>query len=270
MYNPKMKIFLSADIEGITGVTHWDETELSHAEYAAAREQMSAEVAAACEGALEAGATEIWVKDSHDSARNLIAAHLPQEARLIRGWSGHPFQTLTQLDDSFRAVLLVGYHSGAGFGKSPLEHTWSGNLMCVKLNGHYISEFSLDALTATYAGAPVVFVSGDKGLCDHAVETNTNIQVVAVKDGIGEATINIHPGLAISRIRAGVKQALQKDPAICRVPLPQHFSLDMCYRKHTRAYQMGFFPGARQVDPFTVRYETDDYFTLLSFFMFAI
>ena len=265
-----MKIFLSADIEGITGVTHWDETELSHAEYTAAREQMSAEVAAACEGALQAGATEIWVKDSHDSARNIIAARLPQEARLIRGWSGHPYQTLTQLDDSFRAVLLVGYHSGAGFGRSPLEHTWSGDLMSAKLNGHYISEFSMDALTATYAGAPAVFVSGDQGICDHARETNANIQVVAVKDGIGEATINIHPSLAISRIRAGVAQALQGDPAMCRIPLPQHFSLDIRYRKHSRAYQMSFFPGACQVDTFTVRYETDDYFALLSFFMFAV
>lgn len=265
-----MKIFLSADIEGITGVTHWDETELSQAEYTTAREQMSAEVAAACEGALEAGATEIWVKDSHDSGRNLIAARLPQEARLIRGWSGHPYQTLTQLDDTFRAVILIGYHSGAGFGKSPLEHTWSGNMMCVKLNGRYISEFSLDALTASYTGAPVVFVSGDRGLCEHALETNGNIQVVAVKEGIGEATINIHPALAVSRIRMGVKQALQEDPGRCRVMLPQHFSLEMCYRKHMRAYQMGFFPGACQVDPFTVRYETDDYFSLLSFFMFAI
>ncbi len=265
-----MKIYLSADIEGITGVTHWDETEMTHAEYAAAREQMTAEVAAACEGALEAGATEIWIKDSHDAGRNLIPARLPQEARLIRGWSGHPFQTLTQLDNTFQAVLLVGYHSGAGFAKSPLEHTWSGTLMCVKLNGQFISEFSLDALTATYAGSPVVFVSGDQGLCDHAVETNANIQTVAVKEGIGEATINIHPALAVSRIRAGVKQSLQGDAARCRVELPAHYSLEMRYRKHSRAYQMGFFPGARQVDPFTVRYETDDYLTLLSFFMFAI
>jgi len=265
-----MKIFISADIEGITGVTHWDETNLSHAEHAAAREQMTAEVAAACEGALQAGASEIWVKDSHDTARNFIAARLPQQARLIRGWSGHPFQTLTQLDKSFRAVLLVGYHSGAGFGKSPLEHTWSGNLMCVKLNGRYISEFSLDALTGSYAGAPVVFVSGDQGLCDHVAETNANIQTVAVKEGIGDATINIHPELAVARIRAGVTQALQGDPSRYLLQLPDHFSLEMRYRQHTRAYQMGYFPGARQTDTFTVQYDTDDYFELLRFFMFAV
>lgn len=265
-----MKIFLSADIEGITGVTHWDETEITHAEYTAAREQMTAEVAAACEGALEAGADEIWVKDSHDTARNILAARLPQPARLVRGWSGHPFQTLTQLDDTFHAVLLVGYHSGAGFGKSPLEHTWSGDLMCVKLNGQFISEFSLDALTGSYAGAPVVFVSGDQGLCEHALATNPNIHTVAVKSGVGGATVNIHPDLALERIRTGVAQALQGDPARCKIQLPQHLLLEMRYRKHTRAYQMGFFPGARQSDTFTVQYETDDYFELLRFFMFAI
>ena len=86
-----MKIYISADIEGVTGVTHWDETDLTKGEYNQFREQMTAEVVAACEGALEAGATEIWVKDAHDSARNIIAAKLPQAAKLIRGWSGHPF-----------------------------------------------------------------------------------------------------------------------------------------------------------------------------------
>ena len=69
-----MKVFISADIEGITNVTHWDETDLEKAEFTAAREQMTAEVAAACEGALEAGATDILVKDAHGDARSIIAS----------------------------------------------------------------------------------------------------------------------------------------------------------------------------------------------------
>lgn len=265
-----MKIFISADIEGITGVSHWNETDLTHAENASAREQMTAEVAAACEGALQAGASEIWVKDSHDTGRNLIAAKLPKEVRLIRGWSGHPFMTLTQLDKTFQAVLLVGYHSGAGFGKSPLEHTWSDAPTWIKLNGRIFSEFALDALTATYVGAPVVFVSGDRGLCEHVAEMNANIQTVAVKEGVGEATVNIHPELAVARIQAGVVQALQGDLSRCLVTLPKHFSMELCYRKHSRAYQMGFFPGAHQTDAFTVQYDTENYFDLLRFFMFVI
>jgi D-amino peptidase len=69
---------------------------------------------------------------------------------------------------------------------------------------------------------------------------------------------------------AGVTEALTADPARCLLQLPEHFTLEMRYRLHTRAYQMGFFPGARQTDAFTVQYDTDDYFELLRFFMFAI
>src|SRR5512142_1232397 len=106
-----MKVYISADIEGITGTTHWDETEKKHADYAEFREQMTAEVVAACEGALAAGASEIWVKDAHDSARNIIAGRLPREARLLRGWSGHPYLMMDQLDKTFQACLMIGYHS---------------------------------------------------------------------------------------------------------------------------------------------------------------
>ena len=265
-----MKIFISADIEGVTGVTDWSETELGQSAWEAAREQMTAEVAAACEGAMAAGAQEIWIKDSHDSARNLIADRLPQCAKLIRGWTGHPFQTLAGLDSSFAAVLLIGYHSGAGFGKSPLEHTWSGHVMCIKLNGVYASEFLTDAGTCALVGVPLAFVSGDRGLCDSIRQFNPAIGCLAVKEGVGSATVNIHPQLAVEQIRAGTAAALQSDLARCRIPLPEHFTMEIRYRSHARAYQYGFFPGARQTDTFTVQLETDNYFDVLRLLMFAV
>ena len=72
-----MKLFLSADIEGTTGITLWDETENGHSRYPYFQEQMSKEVNAACLGAMDGGCTEILVKDAHDSACNLIPAMLP-------------------------------------------------------------------------------------------------------------------------------------------------------------------------------------------------
>ncbi len=265
-----MKIYLSADIEGITGVTHWDETELDKADSTAAREQMTAEVAAACEGAIESGATEIWVQDVHDSGRNIIAAQLPPQARLIRGWSGHPFKTLQALDKTCAAVMLIGYHSGAGAGRSPLEHTYSGHVMCIKLNGSYVSEFSLDALTCALVGVPLVFVSGDQGLCDQVALFNAQIKTVAVKQGSGGSTINVHPNLATSMIRQGAAQSLQSDLDLCRTVLPEHFRLEVRYRSHVRAYQYSFFPGVRQTDIFTVQLDTDNYFDVLRFLLFAV
>lgn len=265
-----MKIYISADIEGITDVTHWDETELSHGDSYAAREQMTAEVAAACEGALQAGATEIWVKDSHDSARNLMPCRLPQEVRLIRGWSGHPFLTLQELDNSFQAVALIGYHSRAGSGTSPLAHSFTGKVTYIKLNDQDVSEFLIDAYTAAYVDVPLVFISGDQGICDEAVGFNPHIGTVAVKRGVGNSTVNIHPDLAVARIRTGIEQALKSNAIQSHVPLPSHFSVEIRYRAAYNAYHDSFYPGARQTGPMTVYFDTDDYFEVLRFLLFTV
>ena len=86
-----MKVFISCDIEGVAGITHWDEADRTHDDHKYFRAQMTRELSAACRGALAAGAQEIWVKDAHGSGRNLLPDELPKEVRLIRGWSGHPY-----------------------------------------------------------------------------------------------------------------------------------------------------------------------------------
>jgi D-amino peptidase len=264
-----MKIYISADIEGVTGVTHWDETDLSKDVNSIAREQMTAEVVAACQGALQAGATEILVRDAHDTGRNIIASRLPHEARLLRGWSGNPLLMMQELDDSYQAALLIGYHSRAGAGASPLEHTFSGKFVNVKLNDRYASEFLIAAYTAAYLKVPLVFVSGDQGLCDEIAGFSPVIRAVAVKEGVGDSTINIHPELAVARIRDGVENALQADLSRCLLPLPAAFWIDACYREHFKAYQYSFYPGASLKDPMTVHFESEDFFEILRFMLFV-
>ncbi len=263
-----MKVYISADIEGVTGLTHWDETELNKPDYSEAREQMTAEVAAACQGALEAGATELWVRDAHDSARNLIAGRLPRQARLIRGWSMHPFTMLQELDDTFDALVLVGYHSRAGSGGNPLSHTMCGHAAQVRLNGAPTSEFLIAAYTAALVRVPLVFLSGDRELCADAAAFLPNLHTVAVKEGVGNSTINIHPALAVERIQAGVAEGV-RSRANAQVPLPGHFQIEIDYRRPQMAYQIGFYPGARQIGPVTVQFEHDDYFEMLRFMLFA-
>ena len=264
-----MKIYITADIEGVTGATIWDETDEKNAYYTELREQMTAEVAAACEGALNAGATEIWVKDAHDSARNIIPAKLPQEVRLIRGWSSHPFAMVQELDETFQAAMMIGYHSRAAGGTSPLAHTMTGNFAHILLNDRYASEFLIHTYAAAYVHVPVVLVSGDKGLCDEVTQFNPLITTVAVKEGIGGSTVNIHPSLATARIRDGVAKALSSDLSRLQNPLPPHFAIEVCYHDHTKAYPLGFYPGAKQVDPYTVRFEADSYFDILRFLLFT-
>ena len=264
-----MKIYISADIEGVTGVTNWDETELHKEDSQFAREQMTAEVVAACEGALQAGASEIWVKDAHDTARNIIASRLPEAVKLIRGWSGHPLMMLQELDETFHGVMLIGYHSRAGMATNPLAHTISGQIARVSINERFVSEFLINAYAAAYHRVPVIFVSGDKGLCGDVAMYNPFIQTVAVKQGVGNSTVNIHPELATSLIRAGVVKALTGDLACCQVAAQAHFSIKVQYRDHQKAYLYGYYPGARQIDSHTVQYENDSYFEVMRFMLFA-
>jgi len=265
-----MKVYISADIEGTTGTTHWDETDKKSGEYKEFREQMTAEVIAACEGALKAGAREIWVKDAHATARNIIASKLPQEVRLVRGWSGHPFSMVQDLDKSFRAMILIGYHSPAGSDANPLAHTITGSVAHMKINDDYASEFILHTYAASLVNVPVVFVSGDAGICREAESLIPNIATVDVKHGVGNSTVSIHPNLAAERIRRGVKMALESDVSKCLIPMPERFFLEIKYKDHGKAYQSAFFPGVTLKEPHVIRFETNDYFEILRLLLFVL
>ena len=265
-----MKVYISADIEGITGTTHWDEASRSKPDYREFQEQMTAEVAAACEGALAAGAAEVLVKDAHASARNLIAAKLPREARLVRGWSGHPLLMVQYLDETFSALLMVGYHDSAGADTNPLAHTISGRVARLRINGRYASEMLLHAYAAALVNVPLVFVAGDAGICEQAASLNPNITTTAVKQGLGSSTLSIHPQLAVEQIRAGAQKALEGDVSRCSIALPEHFSVEIEYRDHAQAYHASFFPGASQKSPHAIQFESDDYFEVLRLISFVI
>ena len=265
-----MKVFVTADIEGVTGATNADETDQKNAYYAELREKMTAEVAAACEGALSAGATEVWVKDAHGWACNIISTKLPREVRLVRSWSGHPFAMMQELDATFQAALLIGYHSSADSNGSPLAHTMTGNMIYFKINDQYVSEFVVSAYTAGLLGVPVVFLSGDAALCQEAQAFIPGLSTVAVMHGVGNAMVSIHPHLAVERIRAGVEAALKGDVSKCRVPMPDHFSVELRYKNHGDAYHASFYPGVSQIGPHTVQFEADDYFEVLRFFKFCV
>ena len=93
------------------------------------------------------------------------AERLPAEAHLIRGWSEHPFGMLQELDASFDAVAMVGWHGTATHPGNPLTHTLTGTYAKVTLNGESCSEYLLHAHIAAPTGTPAVFLSGDTGIC---------------------------------------------------------------------------------------------------------
>ena len=163
-----MKVYISADMEGVTGVVNWDEVDHNRPSfYNQFQQKMTREVVAACEGANDAGAAEIWVKDAHYSGRNIMQDLLPKNTRLIRGWSGHPYLMVQELDNSFDALIMIGYHSRASSSTNPLAHTMSSSKIDkILVNDQAASEFFLHGNIASKYKVPLVFLSGDAGICE--------------------------------------------------------------------------------------------------------
>lgn len=258
-----MKIYISVDIEGVAGITHWDEANKAHADYPEFREQMTRETLAAIEGARAAGATEIWVKDAHETGRNLIASMLPEDVKIIRAWAGHPLCMVQELDESFAAVMMVGYHAAAGSEENSLAHTLSSDAVLMTLNGKPASEFLVHALASSMLGVPTVFVSGDQGLMDEVNDTNAAITTCAVKQGRGQSTISLSPAGALKAIRAGAEKALRGDLKKALLQVPKHTVIEITYGNPNLAYRHSWYPGCKHIGNRTIRFETDDYFDAL-------
>ena len=258
-----MRVFISADIEGTTFTTLWDETELGHNLYAAAAKQMTAEVKAACEGAIAAGADYILVNDAHDHAVNLDVRELPECVEVIRGWSGSPMGMVDGVDDSFDAAMFIGYHSAAGRCGNPLSHTFTTKTTSVRLNGMVCSEFLLYSWACALRGVPTVLLSGDKMLTEDSRELHPRLKTVAVKDGFGAMIRCLHPKVACDRIRQAAREALQQDLTGACPALPEHFVLEVSYKEHKNAVLYSAYPGCTLTDDLSLRYETDDYTDLL-------
>lgn len=266
------KLFISADIEGTTGIAHWDETErnIPH-DYDYFAGQMTREVAAACEGAHDAGVEEIWVKDGHDTGRNLNPRELPEYARVYRGWAGHPFSMMFGIDPSFEGVVFTGYHSAAQMPTNPLSHTMNTQNNYVKINGELAPELMLNCLTAAYVGVPVYCVCGDRGLCEWIQSVNKNIAVVPVSEGIGHGSVAMHPNVAVRTIRETVAKAIASHTKEeCMYPMPKHFHVEINFKEHFKALNGSYYPGTVQTDARVIEYDADDYMDVLKFLHFVL
>lgn len=258
-----MKVYISADIEGTAGITTWDEATKTHPFYPEHRQQMTREVLAACRGALAAGATELVIKDAHDTGTNILQEELPDCARLIRGWSGHPFAMVQDIDASFAAAVFIGYHSRAGAEGNPLAHTMALEAQRMRLNGQPCSEWLLHATACATVGVPVVFVSGDRGLCDDVAAISPATRTVAVSEGRGPSSTSLAPARACRLIEAGVAAALAGDRRAALIPLAPRWRLEIEYNNPTAAYRAQWYPGASHLGDRLVAVEAEDYLDIL-------
>jgi len=252
-----LKVFISADMEGVSGVVDASQTRMDEREYERARRLMTGEVNAAIEGALVAGATEVGVNDSHGSMRNLLIEEINPACQLISG-SPKPLSMMQGIGPEYDAAFFVGYHAGAGSSPSVLDHTYLGKVVYqAAVNGQVLGETGFNALLAGHFGVPVALVTGDETVCREAQALLGDVETVAVKTAYGRLAARCQPPeRARALIREGAQRALGRTHAPFRVAPPLRLTLDVLNTAMADMAEM--VPGVLRDGPRRLEYGSDD------------
>jgi D-amino peptidase len=265
----ELKVLISVDMEGIAGAVHSEEMSRTGKDYDYFRAIMTEEANAAIDGALAAGATHIVVRDAHGSGRNILPDLLRTEALLLRDWTGGPLSMVEGIDESFHAVAFVGYHAKAGTPDAILQHTMTGGVADISINGISMPETGINALLAGHYGVPVVFVAGDQAICDEALEILGKVECVATKQGIGDlqsAALSLHPEVAREKIRAGVEEAIRARGEHSPYRLEAPYTMVLQLRNPERVEQAATYPGAVRTGEMELTYTSDDLLDVITAF----
>ena len=255
----ELKVYISADMEGIGGVSTWKVQATSEGrEFEKFTRLMTLEVNAAIAGAFDAGATEVLVADSHGDAQNLDVELLDERARLIRAWP-RPLGMAQGIDETTAAAILIGYHAGQDSPAATLAHTILGDGFKVKLNGTEVPEAGLAAAIAGDFGVPVVFLSGDQTIGEQARRLLGPIETVAVKEASGfHAATMLHPEESRRLIREGVKRGIERRASLQPYKIAQPVELEITFTKTVNAELAAYLPGVKRLGGDTVRFTAEN------------
>lgn len=251
-----MKVYISADIEGITGLVSWHQCGTQsgdHYDWPFARRMMTHDVNAAIRGAVAAGATEIVVKDSHNNSKNLLLDELEPGTQLISGHGSGIDGMMEGIDASFDCAMLVGYHAMAGTTAGIMEHTYTGGVHHLWINGMPAGEMGMSTGVAGRFGVPVVMVSSDKAGCDEAAALIPGVQTATVKYGLGRYMGRLlHPSETGPLIGAAAMRGVSQVGAVkpWKVAEPCTFKIE--FNRSEEADFAAKHPGANRLDAYTI------------------
>jgi D-amino peptidase len=262
-----MKIFISADMEGISGVATNVQLQ-KESEYQRFRKLMTQDVNAAIEGAFEGGATEVLVADGHGNMSNIIVEDLDERARLISG-NNRVMCQLEGLDETFDGIMFVGHHGREGGSeRSVINHTLAG--VCVtelKVNGEIVGETELNARVAGAFGVPAIFISGDDAYVNEVKETLPDVETAIVKRGVDRfAAELIPPKRAHQLIREGARRAVQKAKNIIPLTVEGPITFEVTFKGTNQAHMTTTIPLVEVVGPKTIRFTVGDMVTAYKLF----
>jgi D-amino peptidase len=267
-----LKVYISADMEGITGVASADQLGPTGFEYNQARQWMTGEVLAAIQGAREAGATEFVISDSHGNGQSLLIDRFPNDIpiTIVRSFP-RPLGMMEGIDSSFAAVIFIGYHASTSSTTGVRAHTISSALLTkIAINGTSMSEAGINAAIAADFGVPVVMITGDDQIVAESKQRFGPIVGVAVKRAIGfHSAATMTPEAAQVLIRQNAKVAVAKRAEMRPYKMTRPLSLEISFKNYRPVELLGYLPNIQRIDSHTVRFAPKDIIELSKFIEFV-
>jgi D-amino peptidase len=258
----QMRILIAADMEGISGVVHWDHVSSKHGEYTRFRKLMTGDVNAAIRGAFDGGAEDVIVADGHGNARNILIEELDPRARLNSG-SPSPFAMVQGIDSGVSAAMFVGYHARVGSENAILDHTWSSSSVAnVWLNGQLVGEIGWNAAVCGHYDVPVILISGDQTACAEAAKLLGSVETAVVKQASGRMAAEVlPPEVSQNKIHEAAKRAMARlaagqAPPPLRLQVPVTVTIELV--TSDMADRAAIVPGARRLEDKRVELAADD------------
>lgn len=254
-----LKLYISADMEGIAGVVTEQQLGPTGFEYERFREFMTTEVNTVIETAFAAGVTEIVVSDSHGNGQNLLIEKLPKQVTVVRSWP-RPLVMMEGIDETFAGAILLGYHASTHNVAGVRAHTISSaRLADVRINDKPVGEGEISAAIAGHFGVPVIMVSGDDQVVKEMQASLGDVEGAVVKWANSfHSARTLTPAAANDVIRAATQRALAriKDFRPYTVKTPVRF--DIRFKSYRQTQMLSYLPIVEQLDSHTVRYVGKD------------
>jgi len=254
-----VNIYISADMEGLTGVTVFKEVKEDEEDYSRFRKIMTKEVNAAIRGALEVTSARILVNDSHAGMRNLLIEDLHPSAQLISG-NIKDRSMMEGLDESFDAVFCIGYHAMSGTAGAVRAHTFSDEIYSVKINGQEVGELGMSSYYAGSLGVPVALVTGDDKLVSEARSLLGEVKTVTVKQGISAGSA-IHNPLSENEelIQEKAREAAEEVEKFDPLAVKRDGTITIAFKHIEATESVKRFPFVKHIDGYTVQIEYQNY-----------
>lgn len=264
-----LSIFISADMEGVTGAVTPEQLGPAGFEYQKFREYMTREVLAAIEGARRAGATRFLVADAHGNGQNLLLDLIPPDIQVVRSWP-RPLGMMHGIDSTFDGAIFIGYHAATTNPRGVRAHTFSSaTLADVRLNGVSIPEAGMNAAIAGHFGVPVILVSGDDVTVAEAAGLLGDVEQAVVKWYVSfHAARTLTPAAAQRLITERAEQAVRRIRDFRAHRLETPVTLDVRFKAYRPAEVLAYLPNVERTDAHSVRFVGRDVLEVSRFLQF--